>query len=109
MITFLIDSRTGITDIGGICTIQLPDVLFLLFSANEQNLKGIADVAQKAIKERNKIPFDRFSLITFPISSRFDAQAEFETSQEWLNKFGVEFQDSFANWLPKKHNKSGLY
>ena len=25
----LIDSRTGITDIGGICTIQLPDILIL--------------------------------------------------------------------------------
>src|SRR5690349_3870859 len=27
----LIDSRTGITDIGGICTIHLPDILVILF------------------------------------------------------------------------------
>src|SRR5260370_31167254 len=39
----LIDSRTGVTDIGGVCTIQLPDVLVLLFTANEQSLEGIID------------------------------------------------------------------
>src|SRR5205807_1238780 len=33
----LIDSRTGITDIGGICTIQLPDVLVSLFTATDQS------------------------------------------------------------------------
>src|SRR5579871_5703166 len=32
----LIDSRTGITDIGGICTVQLPDLLVLLLTANNQ-------------------------------------------------------------------------
>jgi len=97
----LVDSRTGVTDIGGICTIHLPDVLVLMFGANEQNLAGTIDVARKAARERNKIPFDRFSLITFPISSRFDSQAEFEISQEWLNKFGVEFKYCYASWLPK--------
>ena len=29
----LVDSRTGITDIGGICTIQLPDALAIVFTA----------------------------------------------------------------------------
>lgn len=37
----LIDSRTGITDIGGICTMQLPEVVVLLFALNEQNINGI--------------------------------------------------------------------
>jgi MinD-like ATPase involved in chromosome partitioning or flagellar assembly len=31
----LLDSRTGVTDIGGICTLQLPDVVVLLFALNE--------------------------------------------------------------------------
>jgi len=31
----LVDSRTGVTDIGGICTIQLPDILVPLFTATE--------------------------------------------------------------------------
>lgn len=38
----LIDSRTGLTDISGICTLQLPDLVVLLFSLNNQNINGIA-------------------------------------------------------------------
>ncbi|MBI5590822.1 MAG: SUMF1/EgtB/PvdO family nonheme iron enzyme [Deltaproteobacteria bacterium] len=36
----LIDSRTGLTDIGGICTLLLPDKVVLMTGLNEQNLKG---------------------------------------------------------------------
>ncbi|NEP17811.1 MAG: ParA family protein, partial [Leptolyngbya sp. SIO4C1] len=35
-----VDSRTGITDSGGICTIQIPDVLAIVFTANYQSLYG---------------------------------------------------------------------
>jgi MinD-like ATPase involved in chromosome partitioning or flagellar assembly len=30
----LIDSRTGVTDIGALCTVHLPDILFVFFTAN---------------------------------------------------------------------------
>ncbi len=40
----LIDSRTGHTDTGGICTRQLPDAVAILFFPNEQNLRGLAKV-----------------------------------------------------------------
>ena len=36
----LLDSRTGITDAGGVCTILLPDFLALVFTANEQSFEG---------------------------------------------------------------------
>ena len=36
----LIDSRTGYTDIGGVCCVQLPDVVFLVFNYGSQNLRG---------------------------------------------------------------------
>jgi tetratricopeptide (TPR) repeat protein len=42
----LVDSRTGLTDVGGICTLHLPDLVVLLFALNEQNLQGIASVAR---------------------------------------------------------------
>ena len=41
-----IDSRTGLTDIGGVCTLHLPDIVVLLFSLNEQNLSGISRVTK---------------------------------------------------------------
>ncbi len=39
-----IDSRTGLTDTGNICTLQLPDVAVLFFSLNNQNREGIERV-----------------------------------------------------------------
>jgi tetratricopeptide (TPR) repeat protein len=40
----LVDSRTGLTDISGICTLQLPDLVVLVFNLNEQNIQGTAKV-----------------------------------------------------------------
>jgi len=40
----LVDSRTGLTDISGICTLQLPDLVVLLYGLNEQNLVGTAQI-----------------------------------------------------------------
>jgi tetratricopeptide (TPR) repeat protein len=45
----LVDSRTGLTDISGICTLQLPDLVVLLFSLNNQNVRGTAQI-YKTIK-----------------------------------------------------------
>ncbi|RQO50970.1 hypothetical protein DBV14_17670 [Variovorax sp. KBW07] len=41
-----IDSRTGHSDVEGICTRQLPDAVCLLFFPNEQNLVGLKTVAR---------------------------------------------------------------
>ena len=43
----IVDSRTGVTDIGGICTLQLPDIVVLLFALNDQNIEGVKLVAQR--------------------------------------------------------------
>lgn len=40
----LVDSRTGLTDISGICTLQLPDLVVLLFGLNDQNLIGTSQI-----------------------------------------------------------------
>ena len=54
----LIDSRTGHTDVGGICTRQLPDSVAILFFPNEQNLIGltkvVADIRSEAEEPREK-------------------------------------------------------
>ena len=42
----LVDSRTGLTDVFSICTLQLPDLVVLLFSLNNQNVSGTARVYQ---------------------------------------------------------------
>ncbi|MEK7433821.1 MAG: hypothetical protein AABZ74_11860, partial [Cyanobacteriota bacterium] len=50
-----IDSRTGFNDISGICTVQLPDTIVLLFGLNSQNIEGIESI-YKSIKDKNLIP-----------------------------------------------------
>jgi MinD-like ATPase involved in chromosome partitioning or flagellar assembly len=47
----LIDSRTGHTDVSGICTRQLPDAVVVLFFPNEQNLQGLTKVIQNIRRE----------------------------------------------------------
>ncbi len=50
----LIDSRTGHTDIEGICTRQLPDAAVILFFPNEQNLCGLREVVRDIKAESNR-------------------------------------------------------
>jgi len=43
----LIDARAGQADIGATTTIQVPDAVVLLFTANHQNLQGTANIARQ--------------------------------------------------------------
>ncbi|AZO60376.1 MAG: hypothetical protein E5X23_27990 [Mesorhizobium sp.] len=43
----LVDSRTGYTDVGGICTRQLADVVVVMFFPNEQNIFGLESIASE--------------------------------------------------------------
>jgi len=47
----LIDSRTGYTDVAGICTRQLPDAVVCLFFPTEQNLNGLRGVVNRIREE----------------------------------------------------------
>ena len=40
----LVDSRTGHTDVGGICTRQLPDAVVIMFLPNDQNIEGLVPI-----------------------------------------------------------------
>jgi MinD-like ATPase involved in chromosome partitioning or flagellar assembly len=97
----LVDSRTGITDIGGICTIQLPDILAIVFAATEQSLTGAVEVAAKASIERQKLPFDRSVVPVLPIPSRFDTQTEQKIARDWLARFEESLSPLYNVWLPK--------
>ncbi|MDM8544204.1 AAA family ATPase [Desulfococcaceae bacterium HSG9] len=96
----LIDSRTGITDIGGICTIQLPDIFVLLFTATEQSLQGTVNIVKKTVVARQNLPVNRLSLLCLPVPSRFDDREEFELSKKWLKRFEKEISSLYEDWLP---------
>lgn len=46
----LIDSRTGLADAAGICTMLLPDTVALCFALNHQNIEGVARVASSVAR-----------------------------------------------------------
>ncbi|MFI6643394.1 FxSxx-COOH system tetratricopeptide repeat protein [Streptomyces sp. NPDC050504] len=63
----LIDSRTGLSDIADICTIQLPDVLVDCFTLSDQSIDGAAAVAQQ-IADR----YGDRGIRIFPVPMRID-------------------------------------
>ena len=97
----LIDSRTGITDIGGICTIQLPDILMLLLTANDQSLNGSLEVLERIQEAKARFPFDRAKLLVAPIVSRFERRVEYDLADFWLKRFADLFPPIINDWAHK--------
>jgi tetratricopeptide (TPR) repeat protein len=77
----LVDSRTGITDTSGICTMLLPDKLVVVFTPNQQSLTGIEALVRKAVAYRKGSPDGR-SLTVFPLPSRVE-MAKPELQDAW--------------------------
>jgi hypothetical protein len=71
----LIDSRTGISDTSGICTIQMPDDLVVLFTLNQQSIKGAYAVADSAEGQRLKSTGEP-GLRIWPVTTRVDPGEE---------------------------------
>ena len=89
----LIDSRTGHTDSGGICTRQLPDAVTILFFPNEQNLRGLTKVvndirAETEEPRRKKIEL-HFVMSNVPDLDDEDRILE-KKIQAFRNELGLE-------------------
>jgi len=50
----LIDSRTGLSDTAGICTVQLPDTVVSCFTLNTQSIEGSVAAARSILKMREQ-------------------------------------------------------
>jgi tetratricopeptide (TPR) repeat protein/MinD-like ATPase involved in chromosome partitioning or flagellar assembly len=98
----LIDSRTGITDAGGVCTILLPDFMVLVFTANEQSLEGAQAIAGSAQAGRRTLAVPRPPLLFLPLLSRFDSREELALSEQWLKRIAEDFRPLYADWLPSR-------
>lgn len=96
----LIDSRTGLSDAGGVCTIQLPDIVIGMFTANYQSLYGVRDIMRFAQTARNNLAYDRMHLAVVPLPARFGSRTEFRESQEWLGRFAEVLGEFYEDWLP---------
>jgi tetratricopeptide (TPR) repeat protein len=67
----LIDSRTGISDTAGICTVQMPDDLVACFTLNRQSIAGCAAAARSAVSQRSQRG-ERAKLRVWPLPTRVE-------------------------------------
>jgi uncharacterized coiled-coil protein SlyX len=63
----LIDSRTGVSDTSGICTVQMPDTLVVCYLLNNQSIDGAAAVAASVYEQRQK------ALRVLPVAMRVES------------------------------------
>jgi len=82
----LVDSRTGHTEVGGICTRQLPDTVAVFFVPNEQNLSGLTGVVQ-AIRDEEKQNSGKKINLEFVASNVPNLDDEEEILQSMLRRF----------------------
>lgn len=91
-----IDSRTGHTDIGGVCTMSMPEKLVLVFTPNEQSLAGTLALASKAADYRMK--FDNFMrpLLIYPLPSRVDFNGvSVDKRKFWQSSYELRWETVF--------------
>lgn len=83
----LVDSRTGLTDVGGICTVHLADLLVIVSGLNEQNIEGTrlaverlhaarTDFAEKVLFVISPVPLGEEELKTKRLGSAAERFAQ---------------------------------
>jgi WD domain, G-beta repeat/CobQ/CobB/MinD/ParA nucleotide binding domain len=77
----LVDSRTGVSDTAGICTVQFPDLLAVCFTYNNQSSEGTAGIASSVYRQRVIEKGDKtFRIVPLPMridpfeSAKLDAR-----------------------------------
>lgn len=95
----LIDSRTGMTDIGGVLSIQLPDQLILLCTLNRQGLSGLREVAIEINRVRSKLPLDRARLPILPLITAYAGRFEVDLGDKWSEQFEQSLGFLYEDWL----------
>ena len=63
----LIDSRTGLSDVAQICTMQMPDVLVALFTLSDQGIEGVEQITRQV---RNL--YAKRGIRILPVPTRID-------------------------------------
>lgn len=90
----LIDSRTGVSDTAGICTVQMPDILVVCFTFNIQSIEGAAAVAA-SIREQRRASSGRPVRI-FPVPMRVEQHLG---DKDRLNRAREFAESSFSTFL----------
>ncbi|MET0791710.1 MAG: TIR domain-containing protein, partial [Polyangiaceae bacterium] len=94
----LIDSRTGVADTSGICTIQLPDQLVAAYTLNNQSIEGCSEVARNAALSRDA---ERRPLTVLPVATRVEFAED-----DRLKRRQVLARSRFEQFVPERDRGS---
>jgi predicted acylesterase/phospholipase RssA/MinD-like ATPase involved in chromosome partitioning or flagellar assembly len=84
----LIDSRTGVTEMGGVCTRHIPDAVIALCAPNFQNVDGVVRVVSGLNKTEVKQARDGRSVQALVVPTRID-----NSESDRLNEFSISFAE----------------
>jgi len=87
----LIDSRTGVTEMGGVCTRQMADAVVSFCAPNFQNLEGVARVTGSLDSEAARNARDNRDLQVMVIPTRID-DSEADRLNEFSKTFGSKLE-----------------
>lgn len=97
----LIDSRTGLTEVGGVCTTAFPDLVVMLFGLNEQNVQGTATVGryirEAGLERLPQLYFVATPIPNLPPEKNSILQSRFESAEKTL---GVELKSGSLRFWP---------
>jgi len=94
----LIDSRTGLTDIAGICTIHLPHIVVSVFTANRQSMEGTLFMAKRINEQRDNFFYGSGKAAIVPLISRWEEKDAHEEAIKWLPQVYATLAPSFDQW-----------
>lgn len=97
----LIDSRTGVSDSSGICTVQMPDVLVVCFTLNHQSIEGAAAVANSVYEQRRGVDP---GIQIFPVPMRIE-----NGEKEKLELRREDARNNFDRFVNVPHKKRDDY
>lgn len=92
----LLDSRTGVTEHGGVCTHHLADLDVLLTAANDLNVVGTAWMAERLSRESVIQLRDGRKLFVLPVASRIEQSSQ----KNELSTFRANFLATFSEYVP---------
>ncbi len=91
----LVDSRTGVTEMGGICAYQLADVVVMFCASNHQNLNGTFNVAQNFSSPRVQSRRQDRPLQVVIVPARVE-----QRDNNLLQVFRQRFEEAFEQYIP---------
>jgi predicted acylesterase/phospholipase RssA len=86
----LIDSRTGVTEMGGVCTRQLADVVVSFCAPNSQNVDGTVRINESLLPQNAEPVRSQRALQLLVVPTRIDT-----TESDRLGDFQTRFRESF--------------